>query len=138
MQILQRTVLNPATAPKPLGAYSHGIKVTAGSLLYVAGQVGVDSNGELVGRGDVAAQTRQVFQNIGHILDAAGATFSNLVELTTYLVGRNAIQGFIEARTAIFPGLFPSGDYPPNTLLLIDGLIREEFLVEIKAVAALP
>lgn len=138
MQQLQRTVLNPANAPKPLGAYSHGIKVTPGSLLYIAGQVGVDSNGELVGRDDVAAQTRQVFQNIGHVLAGAGATFSNVVEFTTYLVGRDSIQHFIEARTDIFPGLFPNGDYPPNTLLLVDGLVLEELLVEIKAVAALP
>ena len=138
MQKLQRTVLNPANAPKPLGAYSHGIKVTPGSLLYIAGQVGVDSNGQLVGRDDVAAQTRQVYQNIGHVLAGAGATFANVVEFTTYLVGRSSIQPFIAARTQLFPSLFPNGDYPPNTLLVISGLVQEELLVEIKAVAALP
>ena len=138
MPHLQRVTLNPATAPKPLGAYSHAAKVTAGSMLYVAGQVGVDSNGNLVGKGDVAAQTRQVFQNIGAVLAGAGTTFGNVVEFTTYLVGRESIPGFIEARTQLFPSLFPNGDYPPNTLLLIGGLVHEDMLVEIKAVAALP
>ena len=138
MQALDRVALNPPGAPKPLGAYSHAVKVTPGTLVYIAGQVGVDANGNLVGKGDVGAQTRQVFQNIGHVLSGAGASFGNVVEFTTYLVGRESIQPFIEARTQLFPTLFPNGDYPPNTLLVIDGLVHEDMLVEIKAVAALP
>ena len=137
MPDLQRTTLNPPNAPKPLGAYSHAVKVSAGSLLYIAGQVGVDTDGKLAGA-DVGAQTRQVFQNLGHVLAGAGANFSKVVEFTTYLVGRDSIQPFIDARTELFPGLYPGGDYPPNTLLVISGLVREELLVEIKAVAALP
>ena len=133
-----RVALNPDGAPRPLGAYSQAVKVSPGSLLYVAGQVGVDQRGNLVGKGDVAAQTRQVFQNIGAVLNGAGASFSDVVEFTTYLVGRESIQPFIEARTQIFPDLFPNGDYPPNTLLVINGLVNEDMLVEIKAVAALP
>ena len=115
-----------------------GMSVNAGHLVYVAGQVGVDGAGELVGAGDAAAQTRQVFRNIGHVLEAAGGGFSNVVEFTTYVVGRGSVAGFIEGRNQVFPDIFPNGDYPPNTLLVVDGLVREEFLVEIKAVAALP
>tara|TARA_B100000315_G_scaffold253434_1_gene292221 strand:+ start:213 stop:563 length:351 start_codon:yes stop_codon:yes gene_type:complete len=113
-------------------------KVKAGTLLLVAGQVPVDTAGELVGRGDAAAQTRQVFQNLGQVLKGAGASFSDVVEFTTYLVGRESVQAFIRARTEIFPQIFPNADYPANTLLVVDGLVREEFLVEIKALAALP
>ena len=91
-----------------------------------------------MGSGDAAAQTRQVFENIGQILSGVGASFDNVVELTTYVVGRESIQGFIQARTQIYPDIFSNGDYPPNTLLVVDGLVREEFLVEIKALAALP
>ena len=137
MPDLQRTTLNPPNAPTPLGAYSHAVKVSAGSLLYIAGQVGVDTDGKLAGA-DVGTQTRQVFQNLGHVLAGAGANFSNVVEFTTYLVGRDSIQPFIDARTELFPGLYPGDDYPPNTLLVISGLVQEELLVEIKAVAALP
>ncbi len=133
-----RTIINPTTATTPLGAYSHSVLVTPGRLLFIAGQVAVDRNGNPVGMGDVQAQTRQVFDNLSNILSGAGASFSNVVEFTTYLVGRESVQPFVEARTEIFPTIYPDKDYPPNTLLIISGLVREEFLVEIKAVAALP
>ncbi len=138
MADLQRAAISSDQAPPPLGAYSVGMTVNAGRLLYVAGQVGVNVEGNLVGQGDAAAQTRQVLQNIGHVLAAAGAGFSNVVEFTTYVVGRESVQGFIDGRNQVFPDIFPNGDFPPNTLLVVDGLVREEFLVEIKAVAALP
>ena len=138
MAELQRAAISSDKAPQPLGAYSVGMSVSAGRLVYVAGQVGVDVSGQLVGSGDAAAQTRQVLQNIGGVLEAAGAGFSNVVEFTTYVVGRSSVQGFIDGRNQVFPDIFPNGDYPPNTLLVVDGLVREEFLVEIKAVAALP
>jgi enamine deaminase RidA (YjgF/YER057c/UK114 family) len=137
MAELQRTAVTSDLAPQPLGAYSVGMTVTAQKLIFVAGQVGVDLAGALVGPGDAAAQTRQVFQNIGGVLESAGAGFNNVVEFTTYVVGREAVQGFIDGRSQVFPEIFPDGDYPPNTLLVVDGLVREEFLVEIKAVAAL-
>ena len=138
MADIQRTAVTSDKAPPPLGAYSVGMTVNAGRLVYVAGQVGVNTAGELVGPGDAAAQTRQVLQNIGGVLEAAGAGFSNVVEFTTYVVGRDSVQGFIDGRNQVFPDIFPNGDFPPNTLLVVDGLVREEFLVEIKAVAALP
>ena len=138
MEQLRRAVVNTADAPQPIGAYSQGIRVRADELLFVAGQVALDASGNLVGRGDVAAQTRQTFENIGHVLAGAGASFSNVVEFTTYLVGGGSVQRFIEARTELFPSIFPNRDYPPNTLLIISGLVREEFLVEISAIAALP
>jgi len=134
----QRTVITSEQAPRPIGAYSAGMAVTAGRLVYVAGQVAMDADGTLVGSGDAAAQTKQIFNNIGHILAAAGATFNNVVEFTTYVVGRPSIQKFIDGRNEVYPDLYPNGDYPPNTLLVVDGLVREEFLVEIKAVAAVP
>ena len=134
----ERRVINTGDAPQPLGAYSQGMTVRATQLVYVAGQVAVDVSGNLVGAGNMGAQTQQVFRNIAQILNAAGATFNDVVEFTTYLVGRDSIQPFIAARSEIFPTIFPEQDYPPNTLLVIDSLVREEFLVEIKAVAALP
>ena len=138
MADIQRTAITSDKAPRPLGAYSVGMSVNAGRLLYVAGQVSVDTDGSLVGAGDAAAQTCQALRNIGHILEAAGADFNNVVEFTTYVVGRPSVQGFIDGRNQIYPEIFSGGDYPPNTLLVVDGLVREEFLVEIKAVAALP
>ena len=138
MTQLQRTAFNPAVAPRPLGAYSQAMEVRPGRMLFIAGQVGLDANGKLPGAVDAADQTRQAFENLGQVLTGSGASFSNVVEFTTYLVGRESIQPFIDTRGQLFPGLFPDGQYPPNTLLLVAGLVREELLVEIKAVAALP
>ena len=137
MADLERTVVVSELGPQPLGAYSNGMSVAAGRLVFVAGQLGLDAAGDLAGPGDAAAQTEQALRNIGHILAAAGADFGNVVEFTTYVVGRESVAGFIEGRNRVFPGLFPDGGYPPNTLLVVSGLVREEFLVEIKAVAAL-
>ena len=138
MTKLQRAIVKPAQVAQPLGAYAHAVRVGAGELVYIAGQVGVDADGNLVGKRDVAAQTRQTFENIGHVLASVGASFSNVVEMTTYLVGRESIQPFIRARSELLPTLFPNKDYPANTLLIVGGLVSEDFLVEIKAVAALP
>lgn len=138
MAQLQRTVVNTGKAPQPIGAYSQAIRAKPGQFVFVAGQVALDVNGNLVGKDDVAAQTRQVFENIGIILESVGASFSNVLEFTTYVVGRAAIQSFMQARTEIFPKIFPDRDYPANTLLIVDGLVQEDFLIEIKAIAVLP
>ncbi len=132
-----REIISTKDAPPPMGLYSQAIRTRPGQLIYLAGQLAVDLDGAVVGEGDVGAQTRQVLENIGAVLAAAGASFSNVVEFTTYVVGRESIAPFIEARTALFQRLFPEGGYPPNTLLVVGGLAKEEFLVEIKAVAAL-
>ena len=133
-----REAISTRDAPRPLGLYSQAMRTRSSDLVFVAGQVAVDLDGNLVGEGDAGAQTRQVLENIGRVLTAAGASLSNVVEFTTYVVGRESIQPFIEARTGLFREMFPDGDYPPNTLLVVDGLVKEEFLIEIKAVAVVP
>ena len=133
-----RTVITSSQAPQPLGAYSLGISVRPGKLVYIAGQVGVDSDGNLVGKGDAAAQTRQALENIGHILAGAGAGFSDVVEFTTYVVGHSSVQGYLDGRGEVYPTIYPDGEFPTNTLLVVAGLVNEDLLVEIKAVAALP
>ena len=138
MNQLQRNTIKTTNAPQPLGAYSQATEVQASRLVLIAGQVSLDTAGQLVGPGDAFAQTRQVFHNIEQILKQAGTGFNNVVEFTTYVVGRDSIQPFLDARAELFPSLYPEGDFPPNTLLIISGLVREEFLVEIKALAALP
>ena len=138
MAQLERAVINVSTAPQPLGAYSQAIRARASELVFIAGQVSVDIDGNLVGENNTAAQTRQVFDNLGGVLAGVGASFSHVLEFTTYLVGREMIQPYMQARMEIFPELFPNKDYPPNTLLVVSGLVRKEFLVEIKAVVALP
>ena len=130
--------LNPDNVHAPVGGYSHLSRVQARELLFLAGQVAVDLEGNMVGVGDIQAQARQIYANIGRILESAGATWSNVVQLTTYVVGRENLDSYLEERTKIVDRLYPKGDLPPSTLLLIDGLYTEEILAEVVAVAALP
>lgn len=132
----KRTVINPPGMPSPGGEYSYAVR--AGGLLFIAGQTAFSPEGKLVGEGDAGLQTRQVFENIGRVLQAAGASFSDVVEFTTYLVGVESVAPFLEARRELFPSLYPDGDYPANTLINIESLAGSKALVEIRTVAVLP
>jgi enamine deaminase RidA (YjgF/YER057c/UK114 family) len=132
------TYLNPPSSTPPAGMYSHVARTAPGELAFIAGQVAVDRLGASVGVGDIAAQVNQVFANLGDILKDLGADFEQVVQLTTYLTGADSIPAFMSARAALFPKLFPGGTYPPNTLLVIDRLVKPEFLVEVAAIARVP
>ena len=130
-------IVNPDTLGKPLGQYSHMTRVKASEYLFIAGQVAVDRDGKPVGVDDFDAQCVQTFANIEAALKSAGAGWSNVVEFTTYLVHSQDIPKFMKYRLREFPKLFPNGAYPPNTLLIIDRLVQEVFLIEVKVTAAL-
>ena len=120
-----------------LGMYSHGMVAPAGEIVVVAGQVGMDG-GRLVGPGDVEAQTRQTFANIEKVLRAAGCGMRDVVRFQTFLTYASDIDHFMRARRDVFPGSFPDGVYPPNTLLVVSRLVQPELLVEIEAMAVKP
>jgi enamine deaminase RidA (YjgF/YER057c/UK114 family) len=132
------TYLNPPSSTPPAGMYSHVARMVPGELAFIAGQVAVDRAGATVGVGDVAAQVEQVFANLGDILKDLGADFEQVVQLTTYLTSADSLPPFMSARAALFPKLYPGGTYPPNTLLIVNRLVKPEFLVEIAAIARLP
>jgi enamine deaminase RidA (YjgF/YER057c/UK114 family) len=127
--------LNPDGLGKPLGQYSQITRVKAAEFLFIAGQVGADKDGKAGAGFD--AQCALVFANLGAALASQGAGFANVVEFTTYLVHSQDIAAFMGYRSREFPRLFPGGAYPPNTLLIIDRLVREDFLIEVSAVATL-
>jgi enamine deaminase RidA (YjgF/YER057c/UK114 family) len=111
-------------------------RVKAAEFLFIAGQVGLQPGAEKA-PADFDAQCVQAFANLGAALASQGADLSHVVEFTTYLVHSQDIAKFMAYRSREFPKLFRSGAYPPNTLLVIDRLVREEFLIEVSAVAAL-
>jgi len=127
---------NPTGLAKPLGAYSHVARVKASELLFIAGQLAVNEAGELVGKGDFRAQMRQVFDNLGRALEAEGLGFASVAKFTTFLVHSQDIEGFMAVRQELFAKLYPNGKYPPNTLLIVDRLVGEQFLIEVEAIAA--
>ncbi|MBI4273810.1 MAG: RidA family protein [Rhizobiales bacterium] len=129
--------LNPDALGKPLGQYSHIARVKASEFLFIAGQVAVDKSGKAIGADDFDAQCVQIFANIEAALTSQGANFANVVAFTTYMVHSQDIPKFMKYRLREFPRLFPNGAYPPNTLLMIDRLVHEAYLIEIETVAAL-
>jgi enamine deaminase RidA (YjgF/YER057c/UK114 family) len=122
---------------KPLGQYSHMTRVKASEFLFIAGVLAADKAGSVVGKDDFDAQCVQVFRNIAAALDSAGAGWGNVVEFTTYLVHSQDVARFMAFRLREFPKMFPDGVYPPNTLLIVDRLVQEPYLIEVQTVAAL-
>jgi enamine deaminase RidA (YjgF/YER057c/UK114 family) len=114
---------------KPLGQYSHMTRVKAGEFLFIAGMLAPGD--------DFDAQCAGVFAQIEKALKSAGAGWGNVVQFTTYLVHSQDIARFMQFRLREFPKMFPSGAYPPNTLLIIDRLVGEQYLLEVQTVAAL-
>jgi enamine deaminase RidA (YjgF/YER057c/UK114 family) len=131
----QIQMLNPDTMAAPIAPYSNLARVKASEFLFVAGQVGIGKDGKTPA--DFEAQCALVFANIGAALAYQGAGFANIVALTSYLVHSQDIAKFAQYRAREFPRLFAGGAYPPNTLLIIDRLVREDLLVEVSAIAAL-
>jgi enamine deaminase RidA (YjgF/YER057c/UK114 family) len=129
-------VVTPRQLGKPLGLYSQGMLAPGGEILVVAGQVGVDREGRAAA--DVGAQTRQALENVRAVLEAGGCRWRDVVRLQTFLTSPDDIPGFMKARQEVFPGYFPDGAYPPNTLLVVSRLVRPELRVEIEAMAVRP
>jgi len=130
-------IFSPDVLGKPLGQYSQITRVKASEYVYIAGQLATNREGAIIGADDFGAQCTQVFANIETALKSVGAGWGNVVEFTTYLVHSQDIPKFMTYRKREFPKFFPDGAYPPNTLLMVDRLVQEPFLVEVKTIAAL-
>ena len=130
-------IYNPSKLGAPMGQYTHVTRVKASEFLFIAGMLSGDVAGNVIGEGDFDAQASQVFRNIEAALKSAGATFASVVQFTTYLVHSQDIPKFMAFRLREFPKMFPNGKYPPNTLLIVDRLVKEPFLVEVQTIAAI-
>ena len=127
-------IFNPDTMGKPLGPYSQITRVKASEFLFIAGQVGATKDGKTPA--DFDGQCAQTFANIEAALRSCEAGWNNVVEFTTYMVHSQDIPKFMQFRLREFPKMFANGAYPPNTLLMIDRLVKEEFLIEVQTIAA--
>lgn len=129
---MEKKFINPEGLLKP-GYYTPTISVQGGRTIYVAGQVSQDIHGNVVGKGDLLAQTEQVYKNLGLALAGAGATFADVVKLNVYVVGFQSQQ---RALLQSVREKYVSKENPPaSTLVGVQALARADFLVEIEAVA---
>lgn len=130
--------INPPGSAPAQGQYSHIGKVKDGELLFFAGQLAVGADGSISGKGSFETQFQQVFSNLGDVLKGVGLDFNAVVKFNTYLVHAQDIDSFMKLRADLFPKIFKDANYPPNTLLVIDRLVKEEFLLEVEAVVRAP
>ncbi|GCE29131.1 enamine deaminase RidA [Dictyobacter alpinus] len=125
--------INPETLPSMPG-YSHVVEVTRGRTIYIAGQIALNQVGAIVGMQDFRAQTQQVFENLKAALAAVDANFSHVVKLNIYVVDISQVLILREVRDHYVNTANP----PASTLVEVRKLAREEFLIEIEAIAHLP
>jgi enamine deaminase RidA (YjgF/YER057c/UK114 family) len=123
-------LLIPDTMPKSVG-YSQVATVSGGRLVFVAGQVALDTAGNVVGKDDVRAQVQQVFENLKAAVEAAGGTFSDVIKLNSYFLDLSCLPVFREVRDQYINLQNP----PVSTAVQVPRLFRPEFLVEVEAVA---
>ncbi len=129
---MAKRVLKPASV-QARGSYSPGWEVSDGRLIYVAGQIPWDSEGRTVAKGDVAGQTRQVFENIGAVLAESGATLDDVIKITVFAADIRYRDEINRVRSEVF-----NEPYPASTQVAVAALVDPEWLVEIEAVAFVP
>lgn len=129
---MERKFINPEGMHRP-GTYTPVVTVRGGKAIHVSGQVALDERGQIVGKGDLKAQTEQVYRNLGLALKGAGATFQDVVKITTFVVNYKPEYRSLmhEVRSRHFSKESP----PASTLVGVQSLATADFLVEVEAVA---
>lgn len=130
---MRTTLDNPASVPAPVGPYSHVARLDfgGGSLLFLSGQIAVDQDGKLVGEGDMSEQARCVFEIIGGILAAHGATFGDVANIRTYLADMDLVREYGAVRRT-----YLTAESPTSTTVEVSRLFRPGALLEVEIVAA--
>lgn len=126
--------INPPELGRPPG-YSQVVDVRAGRIIFIAGQTALDQGGKLVGKSNFAAQTEQVFKNLGAALRSVGCTAANLIKMTVFLRDMDNLQSYRDARNRFFATTTPAAA-PAITLVEVSRLYGPDFLIEIEAIAA--
>jgi enamine deaminase RidA (YjgF/YER057c/UK114 family) len=123
---------NPPGSPTPKN-YHHVVSVEGGRTVYFAGQVAFDEHRNIVGGSDLIAQTHQALSNLKRNVEAAGASMTDMVKITTYVVNYDPRQ--LQEIIDVIGEYFPEGHHPTNTLLGVERLAVDELLIEIEGIA---
>jgi reactive intermediate/imine deaminase len=107
-----------------------GAGYRVGNLIFLSGQVAVNENSEIIGEGDMAAQTRQAFANLGMILERAGSNLNKIIKSTTFITDISQLAAYREAKEEVFVAPYPAG-----TIVEVSKLGRPGLMIEIEAVA---
>jgi enamine deaminase RidA (YjgF/YER057c/UK114 family) len=132
---MQIEFINPPELSPTFG-WTHVATSTGGKTIYISGQVAIDASGNVVGKGDLKAQTEQAFQNVSHALKAAGATWKDVVKTSLFVVGLKPefVPIIREVRAR-----YVNAEHPPtSTLVGVAALVGADWLIEIEALAVVP
>ena len=128
---MAKTILVSPILSTPNGIMSHGVEVPAGKMVFVSGQVSRNAQGEIVGRGDIRVQTRQVLENMKSVLAQGGATMDDVVKVTVFVTNvAKDYSDIHEIRAEYFPQ-----DYPASTMVEVKALVQPDLMIEIEAIA---
>jgi 2-iminobutanoate/2-iminopropanoate deaminase len=134
MAMRGRVIQSPKLpAPMRGGAFSAGVEAPAGRTVYVSGQVSMDAEGNVVGEGDVRAQTEKVLENVATVLEEAGGSLDDVVKVTVFITDMAYYDGIHELRRRYF-----GEPYPASSMVEVSALIDPRLLVEVEAVAVIP
>jgi enamine deaminase RidA (YjgF/YER057c/UK114 family) len=130
-----KTIVNPSTLPRPIG-FSHGITTTGGKLVFLAGQTGSDSNGDITAPGDLVAQFEQTLRNLQAVVGEAGGTLRDVVKMNLFVRSRDDYVTKRKALGEVYRKYFGAW-YPTMALFEISALFQEEALIEIEGIAVI-
>jgi enamine deaminase RidA (YjgF/YER057c/UK114 family) len=128
-----RQPINPPSLPKPVG-YTHGWEAQGGKTIYIAGQVAMDKDGRVIGRGDLVAQFRQVCENLKAVVAARGGRLDDVLKLTLYVLSKTEYKARTREIGAVYREYFGK-HYPAMTLVEVKGLYDDDCLIEIEGIA---
>ncbi len=123
---------DPQGLKAPFGAFSHAAWAPAGRVPYISGQTASDAAGNIVGEGDIAAQTEQTLRNIQTILQSVGGTFDDIVSITVLVTEMRGLKKINEVRRRFF-----RPPYPASTMVEVKSLVAPRMMIEINAVAVI-
>jgi enamine deaminase RidA (YjgF/YER057c/UK114 family) len=132
---MTKMIVNPTPLPRPSG-FSHGIVSEGGRTLYLAGQPGVNAQGQIAAPGDLLAQFSQALANIQSVVTVAGGTMQDIVKLTFFVLDADAYKAVLKPLGVSFRTFF-GGYYPATTLVEVRGLFDEHALIEIEGIAVI-
>ena len=131
---MEKEFLNPAGLPV-LPGFSQVVTATEGKIVFISGQVALNANNEVMGKGDLRAQVAQTFENLKGALAAVGATFDDVLKTNTYIV--NYTPDMIGVVREVRSQYLPQEKPPASTLIGVQALVLEDLLIEIEAFALL-
>ncbi|MFL5628062.1 MAG: RidA family protein [Ktedonobacteraceae bacterium] len=132
---MEKTIINPPTLARPSG-FSHGVLVTGGRLLFLAGQTASDAEGRIVAPGDLVAQYEQVLRNLKMVVEEAGGNMQDIVKITIFVRDRDDYCAHLKPLGSVHKAFF-GAYYPATALFEISRFFQDEALIEIEGLAVL-